>query len=297
VPIFATALVLLSMSAAPEVKVTTENYKGWPGSMRISNGRVDLVVVPQIGRVMRYGFVDGPNLLWENQAFLGKSRPGNQWVNYGGDKIWPAPQSVWNWPPDADLDGSAYKAEAIRNGVRLTSPLSRKMKLQFTREITLDPLTTQVNFRNRMENRGERRLLGLWQVTQIDDPTSITMGTAISSTQPKGWYGFGNERMNPAFHEQRGQSLVIRRDPQNSRKFGARSSSGEITATKGSILFRTHARVVPGVEYPDRGSAQQVYTNADPDRYAEMEHAGPLSRMDRFESVFQNVVWSLKQGV
>src|SRR5438105_716976 len=59
--------------AGPPAGVAVErvDYHGWPGCFRLTNGTVDVVVVPQIGRVMRYGPVGGPNLLWENPALPG----------------------------------------------------------------------------------------------------------------------------------------------------------------------------------------------------------------------------------
>ncbi|MDQ2687020.1 MAG: hypothetical protein M3Y28_04050, partial [Armatimonadota bacterium] len=45
----------LAKSTSP-VRVTRETYRGWPGAYRLSNGVVDVVVVPQIGRVMAFQF-------------------------------------------------------------------------------------------------------------------------------------------------------------------------------------------------------------------------------------------------
>ncbi len=36
---------------------------------------------------------------------------------------------------------------------------------------------------------------------------------------------------------------------------------------------------VPGAEYPDRGASAEVYTNADPKKYVELETLGPLAVM------------------
>ena len=48
--------------------------------------------------------VGGPNVLWENLKLSGKTvdlkSPGKDWTNFGGDKLWPAPQERSGWPPD-----------------------------------------------------------------------------------------------------------------------------------------------------------------------------------------------------
>src|SRR5467141_1441152 len=74
------------------------NYHGWADSILVSNGRVEAVIVPAIGRVMQFRFAgeeDGP--FWENRAMEGKApdSESKEWSNFGGDKTWPAPQSDW----------------------------------------------------------------------------------------------------------------------------------------------------------------------------------------------------------
>ncbi len=48
-----------------------ENYRCWADCIRLSNDRIDIVIVPAIGRVLRVGWRGGPNLLWETPDILG----------------------------------------------------------------------------------------------------------------------------------------------------------------------------------------------------------------------------------
>src|SRR2546429_6615865 len=71
------------------------NYHGWTNSILVSNGRVEAVIVPAIGRVMQFRFAGeegGP--VWGNREMDGKApNPESQgWGNFGGGKTWPAPQ-------------------------------------------------------------------------------------------------------------------------------------------------------------------------------------------------------------
>jgi hypothetical protein len=280
------------------VKVEKIDYKGWAGSYRITNGTVDVVVVPQIGRVMRYGYVDSPNMLWENETLLGKTfaPSAKTYRNYGGDKTWVAPQSLWNWPPDPAIDGTPWQVESIANGVRMVSPIGAKQKVQFRREITLMNHGTDVSFRNSMENKGSRMELAIWQVTQVNNPDFVTLPVEITSAQAKGWYGYGNESLNNRFQTLSGGNLVIKRDPASGRKFGSRSLKGSLSAAIGATLFFSESPAFARVPYPDRNSAQQVYVSPDPYKYAELEHAGPLTRMERGEMVLQSVKWRLQRS-
>ncbi|MGH9352617.1 MAG: hypothetical protein ACRD2G_10725, partial [Terriglobia bacterium] len=58
-------------SGASRVQFSQENRQGWPDVWRISNGRVEAIVVSQIGRIMQFGFVNGPGALWENRRLDG----------------------------------------------------------------------------------------------------------------------------------------------------------------------------------------------------------------------------------
>src|SRR5262245_9959440 len=85
-------LALLGAGAAwSAVTVKRIAFQGWEGAYQLSNGTVEVVFVPQIGRIMRYGFVGGPNALWVNPTLQGKttdfSQPIKDWNNYGGDKV------------------------------------------------------------------------------------------------------------------------------------------------------------------------------------------------------------------
>ncbi|MEZ0327166.1 MAG: hypothetical protein ACAH95_14800 [Fimbriimonas sp.] len=297
-PLFLLTLACITPLGSAEVKVEKIDYKGWPGSFRVTNGTIDVVVVPQVGRVMRYGYVDAPNVLWENETLLGKTFAANArtYRNYGGDKIWVAPQSLWTWPPDPATDGKPWQVDAIANGVRMTSPVGNLQKVQFRREITLSQAGSEVSFRNSMENKGSRMELAIWQVTQVNNPDFVTLPFEITASQPKGWYGYGTESINAKFQSLSGGNLVIKRDPAIGRKFGARSLKGNLSAVIGATRFFSESPAFSRVPYPDKNSAQQVYVSPDPYKYAELEHAGPLTRMEHGEMVLQSVKWRLERG-
>src|SRR4051812_30063639 len=108
-----------SPPAEGAVRIERAAYNGWAEAFTISNGRVEAVIVPAVGRVMQFRFVgekEGP--FWENHALDGKN-PDSQsaeWINFGGDKTWPSPQSDWAkitgraWPPPKAFDSMPVDA-------------------------------------------------------------------------------------------------------------------------------------------------------------------------------------------
>ncbi len=150
----------------------------FPDAIRLSNGTVNLVVVPSIGgRIMRYGYVGGTNLLWNNPKIseLPTTRPA--YFNYGGDKAWPWPQDEWPrligrmYPPPPEADQAVYKSRLIgSHGVRVESPPIASHGARIVREIMLDPVGTRVTIVTRLElASGDRPppSTAAWSVTQI----------------------------------------------------------------------------------------------------------------------------------
>lgn len=73
----------------------------------MTDGQSEAVVVPALRRLMRFGPVGGPNVLYVNPIALDAlpETDSAAWANYGGDKVWFWPQSDWRWPPPGDRAG------------------------------------------------------------------------------------------------------------------------------------------------------------------------------------------------
>jgi hypothetical protein len=89
---------------------------------RISDGRTEAVIVPQLGgRLMTYRLVGGENWIWDGVAGAEKDDVPLMW---GGDKTYIGPHSMWrftqpkSWPPPAP-DAAAHEAEVIPSRRRL----------------------------------------------------------------------------------------------------------------------------------------------------------------------------------
>ena len=66
---------MLALPAIAGVKVEKVDYLGWKDAIEINNGEVKLIVVPAIGRIMHYSYLDGDNILWSDPQFHGKVLP------------------------------------------------------------------------------------------------------------------------------------------------------------------------------------------------------------------------------
>jgi hypothetical protein len=254
-------------------------------SIDLKNELIEVQAVPEIGgRIIQYKLGDY-EFFWVNEALAGTKPPPSRlgpnggWLNYGGDKIWPAPQGwdndqQWPGPPDAVLDGGAYSAEVIReNGrpkaVRLTSQKDKRSGIQFSRVVKIFDDTTHVSIDTTMKNIDTRpRRWGVWTVTQFD--TSNRHGDGYNENywiycpiNPNSMFYKGYNVMYGLVN-----NLSYRPDYENAimrihydwqvGKIGMDSSAGWIAtldATDGCV-FVHRFRYEPGKAYPDNASVE-----------------------------------------
>ncbi|MEY3150524.1 MAG: hypothetical protein RLY92_751, partial [Chloroflexota bacterium] len=91
------------------------SYSGWPACWRLRNSTVELIATSDVGpRVMRFAFVGGENVLCELPDTLGKTG-GTQWRNYGGHRLWHAPESR---PRTYHPDNTPVLVQVLDDGIR-----------------------------------------------------------------------------------------------------------------------------------------------------------------------------------
>jgi hypothetical protein len=261
------------------------NYHGWPHAILVSNGRVEAVIVPAIGRVMQFrlsGEEDGP--FWENRAMDGKAPDpqATEWGNFGGDKTWPAPQSDWPkiapraWPPPVAFDSMPVKANVDGFVVKLVSAVDPHYGIRAYREIKLDLDRPVMTIRTTYEKvSGQALKVGVWVITQLKDPV-----TAFASVPDFGRFREGYNRQSdelPVNLKFEDGLLSLTRDPKTPHKVGTDAGT-LIWVGKDSVLRIDSPRKIIG-DYPDDGCSAEIFTSPDPLPYVELEMLGPLNKM------------------
>jgi len=293
---------LSQQSSSPRTKITVVKtpYHGWRDAWVLSNGKVEVVVVPQLGRVMQFRFKHGENPFWENRKLDGKSPdPRSQdWHNFGGDKAWPAPQSDWKqvtrraWPPPVGFDAMPMTIELKNNGVKLISAIDPFYGIQAQRLIQLDPEQAVMTISTTYQKvKGEPQEVGIWVITQLQDPTVIYAALPEPSIFPEGY----NQQSNtlPADLKVNNGILSLTRSATTSHKIGCDSSM--LLWVGKQVAMRIDAPQIVGANYPDRGSSAEIYTNPNPDAYVELEFLSPLKKMQIAESIHFTTTYTLMQ--
>ncbi|MEU0463001.1 DUF4380 domain-containing protein [Amycolatopsis sp. NPDC006131] len=270
----------------------------------LDNGLVRLGLVPALGgRLLSLSTPDGREVLWRNEKLLTdrlelrqEHRPHGgslgDWVNYGGDKTWPAPQGweradQWAGPPDPVLDSGRYEVTAEQTAdsavVTLTSGDDPRTGLRLTRRFELGRRSGYRMTLTARNTSARTVRWALWNVTQlgpgevrVDGPAEVTellAGTAF-----------------PEWHEVPGGVRVPAQDVVG--KLGFPGATGRITHTADGLTWTQTFAVDEDAEYPDRGSRAEVWLECPqprplaalgdldpPARIVECEVLGPLTTL------------------
>ena len=267
----------------PTAKVETITYHGWTNALRMRSTQAEVIVVPEIGRVMSFRFLHGENVFWEDRSLDGqRGNPGGkEWINFGGDKTWPAPESDWGqrtgrkeWMPPAAFDSWPVEARVNRSMVTLTSPVDPHYGIRTVRQISLDGRNLSITTTYEKIS-GEPFKVGVWTITQFKEPVAVYVPVRTNSIFADGHFKFSDDAW-PQLQRKNGV-IEITRDPKAPHKMGSDANVLLWVGEKESC--RVSSSSMSGSEYPDHGAHAEVYTNPDPKKYVELELLGPLSLM------------------
>jgi len=302
-----------AQSKTEEGQVTAKNfsYHGWTNCMLLSNGRVEVIIVPAIGRVMQFRFVgdeDGP--FWENRALDGKAPDpdAKDWINFGGDKSWPSPQKDWPkvaqraWPPPRAFDSMPDTIDRkmitsltggkllVAPSVILQSAIDPHYGIRVTRQLALLRNGTSLVIKTTFAKlKGDPVSVGVWVVTQLRDPVTAFMPAPPNSIFKQG-YDLESKEAPPTIKVANGL-VSLARDPVTAHKIGNDASSLLWVGEK--HVVKIDCRRIPDGDYPHNGSGVEIYTNPDPLAYVELETHGPRRTMKVGDEISSSNTYTL----
>ncbi|BDI27964.1 hypothetical protein CCAX7_000150 [Capsulimonas corticalis] len=297
------------------VRVELISFRGWSDVYRITNGTADLIVAPGIGRILDYRLTGQPatNPLWINPALAGQSAavmPGD-WANFGGEKIWPSPQSDWpghqhqsgEWPPDRQFECGPYSVSRLPNGIRLTGPWVKNYGLRVVRDITMDPRGASVHLSQRFiksAGAADTYRIGVWSIAQTRPDAFVTIPLSPNSRFPKGYIALTPGAHGDPNWRVAGRTLQIHHVNHVDNKLGVDNPANRLSArypsspSRDTVFTIQFGSRTQGA-YPDHGSSIEVYNRGDPAvAYLELEALSPLSAPGPGQSVDQEATWRLQ---
>lgn len=304
-PVVITVPVLAAEPAAGKAVRTVITRTSYAGrqSFRLTDGKTEAVVVPSLGRVMRYGRVGGTNFLWNNS--VRSFKPG-AWRNWGGDKTWLAPQAEWPvrtgraFPPDDSFDGAPHVARVLGNGhLLMTGPPSLTTGIQVSREFWFAADGDFLIKQTAKKTTGAPLRAGIWNVTQIPpDVDAVFMPLNPDSPYKQNVYWFTGPDPDAKVTLVSPTLLRYQHTAGASYKLGADSPVAAIAAVKGGQAFVESAPHPQG-QYPDgavnAGFPVEIWNNGDPQTaYTEMELLSPLVAFHVGDVLTHTLRWRIR---
>ncbi|RPH94951.1 MAG: hypothetical protein EHM72_15275 [Calditrichaeota bacterium] len=291
--------VILYAGGEPTQISTDANYRSWGwNSVVMKNGVISVATMPEIGaRIMEYNLGEHP-FLFVNPSELGKTHTPNQsqWYNYGGYKVWPAPQAVWNWPPPAILDAGPWTAQIIDNTQDSVSVFVASQKetwnktpnLSMERRTVIYRGSSRVKIEQSIINEGAKTVnWSVWDVSQCivnhpnekdfenfwiyfpiktEDSVFGDQGVKTSDNfKSKAWKG----EVAPGIYG-------VNFRPDNVKIF-ADSPEGWIAYVdeREGFAYVKVFDIFEGQDYPDDGARNEVWVQGSP-YYCEVEVVSPI---------------------
>ncbi len=280
-------------------------------ALKLTNGLVTVVAVPELGgRIMEYKIGSKP-LLWVNEALLSGGASAGKWANWGGYKVWPAPQSRWGGPPDppgSHLDGGTWTGRIVKARgdvaeIELTSPADRQVTgLQIIRRVRMFAGTTRVQITETFRNVGSRDVeWAIWGIAQVPGSLASTEQFSEDSriylplsraSRFEGGYrqivGSDSSQWRPVA----GGRVLEVGYRHVTAKIGADADEGWIcwVDDRHDWAFVQRFEIEPGANYPDGGCSVEVFTSGDA-AYMEAEFLSPLKKLRPGERFSFTVDW------
>jgi hypothetical protein len=274
--------LLLAGCRVGDAMVSRAQWQGWETQV-IRNPVAQVVVVPAIGRVMQFRLLeDGAKSIFWSHPAIGPALAGdeNGWINFGGDKAWPAPQSAWaaivgkGWPPPRTFDAVAHAATVEGNAIVLVSPVDPAYGMRVRRRISLHASEPVMSIETTYEKvSGAPMRVGVWTITQLVSPERMFVLLPERSA-----FAGGHRRVLPPVPKDfavDGRLLSLARDTAEKTMI-ASDGDALLWVGDGPDLLIENTTPASGASWPE-GAHSQIYTSPDgAEAYVELELLGPL---------------------
>jgi hypothetical protein len=274
-------------------------FEGWADCIRLSNDTVETIVTTAVGpRIMRYGFIDGPNAFHVVPKDRGQVG-GAEWRCFGGHRIWCAPEAK---PRTYEIEnGPVGTVEASANRVRVANPADPISGLAKEMVIDISAQGPAVRVTHKVFNQN------MWPIELAPWALSVVAGGGFVALPQEPFVSHDDDLL-PArplvvwkFTDMADKRwrwgtryVTLRQDndmpaPQKAGAFVSEGWAAHITPRQAFIVL-TDPPDGDSSEYPDCGSNFEIYTEG---AFQELETLGPLHYLEPGQSAEHVEYWYL----
>jgi len=275
-------------------------HAGWPENVRLANEQIELIITKNVGpRVIRFGFIGGPNIFGTFEDQLGKSGE-DEWMIRGGHRLWVAPEAKpWSY----ELDNTDVQIEQQADGaVTAGLPKGPITGIAKTMQIALAPDANVVTVTHTLKNEGAKPVVSaVWALTVMAKrglgiiPLPIKQSHENALLHNQEWSIWAYTDFSDPRWTLGARYVTLRQDPARSAtKLGVAHREGWIGYLLDGYLFVKRFERVPDARYPDGGVNFETFTNEE---ILELESLGPLGTLEPGQSATHQEQWELFKDV
>lgn len=281
-----------------------ESFKNYGKVLSISNGVIEAYVTVDRGpRIIRFGFVDGQNIMCSNREcfppktdnefteYFGENKG---WENLGGHRIWLSPES---YPETYYPDNDPVKYELTENGAVFTPAPETENGVQKQLEVKMDKDDANMQVVMRVTNIGAApKEFAIWGlsvsapggtlIVPMNDNDTGLLSNRIVSVWPY------TDMSDSRIYWGKRYVTVKQAVAEEPVKLGFDLNCGTVYYCLGDDVFRKSydTKHLQGAVYPDGGCSFETYTNSD---MIEVESLGELKSVAVGETCEHTECWSL----
>jgi hypothetical protein len=273
----------------------TVEFGNWGRCARLASKSIELLVTLDFGpRIIRFGFIDGQNLLKESPEVIGAT---DEWVNYGGHRLWHAPEvKPRTYAPDNRPVTPVFEdgTLSVKPPPETENGIQKEMQIRLIAE-------NEVKVLHRITN------LNPWAVELAPWALSVMApgGTAIIPQEeykphtaellparPLVLWHY-TDMTDPRFTWGR-DYILLRQDPasETPQKFGVLNKKGAAAYLLNRDLFIKRFDPQAEARFPDYGCNTELFTNA---AMLEVESLAPLQQIEPGGCATHTETWALTQ--
>jgi hypothetical protein len=274
-------------------------YAGWPNCIKLSNGKIDVVVTTDIGpRIIFCGFAGEENLFWNDPETLGKTG-GDEWTLYGGHRLWHSPEVM---PRTYSPDNKPIKTKEVGGYLRTLQPVEPGTGIEKEMDIRVIADENAVEIVHRVHNAGPWEIeLAAWSLS-VMAPGGIGICPQPTSFDPQGFLPnrslilWPYTKMSDPRMTWGDKYLTMRQDAKKADrlKFGINNDDGWLAYLRGEYLFVKTFEYQAEGDYPDGGCSIELFTN---ENMLEVETLSPLTFLAPGDELEHVEVWRLFKGL
>lgn len=283
------------------------SYKEYGRVLCITNGTIEAYVTLDVGpRIIRFGFVDGQNILRDDRAafeprtderYTALFGEETKWENLGGHRIWVAPEA---YPQTYYPDTRPVEYTLTKTGAVFTPKPENETGFAKELAIAMDPAEASMEVTMHIKNiKHYNQEFAVWGLTVCAQGGTavIPMNTKDTELLPNRLISVWpyTDLSDPRIRFGK-EYITVKQDPtvEAPLKLGVDLGEGYVEYHLGDDVFKKQYRTSHDtLYYPDNGCSFETYAN---DQFIELESLGELKTVKPGESAVLTEIWTIERA-